>query len=76
MLEMASTPLNGLRDAFDIPRNQTNVATDGSNLEAHRIDQFLCFMGCSTDLEKDRDQENKSQHHDHDRRNDRDADRH
>jgi hypothetical protein len=68
ILDPIDLPMNGLHDAFDIPRNQTNVATDGSNLEAYGIDQFLCFMGCPANLEKDRDQENKNQHHD--RRND------
>jgi hypothetical protein len=57
-------PMNGLHDAFDIPRNQTNVATDRSHLEAYGIDQFLCFMGCPTDLEKDRDQEDEDQNQD------------
>ncbi len=57
-------PMNGLHDSFDIPRNQTNVATDRSNLEAYGIDQFLCLMGCPTDLEKDRDQEDEDQNQD------------
>jgi hypothetical protein len=51
ILDPIDLPMNGLHDAFDIPRNQTNVATDGSNLEAYGIDQFLCFMGCPANLE-------------------------
>jgi len=68
ILDPIDLPMNGLHDAFDIPRNQTNVATDGSNLEAYGIDQFLFFMGCPANLEKDRDQEKRNQHYD--RRND------
>jgi hypothetical protein len=64
ILDPIDLPMNGLHDTFDILRNQTNVATDGTHLEAYGIDQFLCFMGCPANLEKDRDQENKNQHHD------------
>jgi len=64
ILDSIDLPMNGLHDAFDIPRNQTNVATDGSNLEAYGIDQFLCFMGCPTDLEKNRDEEDEDQSQD------------
>src|SRR4030042_1702376 len=45
ILDPIDLPMNGLHDGFDIPRNQTNVATDRSQLEAYGIDQFLCFMG-------------------------------
>jgi hypothetical protein len=38
ILDPIDLPMNGLQDAFDIPRNQNNVATDRSNLEAHGID--------------------------------------
>jgi len=64
ILDLIDLPMNGLHDAFDIPRNQTNVATDRSHLEAYGIDQFLCFMGCPTDLEKDRDEEDEDQNQD------------
>jgi hypothetical protein len=57
-------PMNRLDDTFDLLRDSGNVATDRSNLEAHEIDQFLCFMGCPTDLEKNRDQEDEEQNQD------------
>src|SRR3989339_2195879 len=72
ILDPIDLPINGLHDAFDIPRNQTNVATDRNHMEAHGIDQFLCFMGCPVDLEKDRDQEDESYHQN--RRNDGNTD--
>jgi hypothetical protein len=59
ILDSIDLPLNELHDAFHIPRNQTNVATDGSHLDADRIDQFLCFMGCPANLEKDRDEKKR-----------------
>ena len=61
ILDSTDLPMNGLHDAFDIPRNQTNVATDRSHLDADRIDQFLCFTSGPANLEKDRDQENEDQ---------------
>jgi len=56
-------PMNGLHDAFDIPKNQIEVVTDRSYLEAHGIDQFLCFMSCPTDLEKSRYAVDEDQNH-------------
>jgi hypothetical protein len=64
ILDLIDLPMNGLHDTLDIPRNQTNVATDRSHLEAYGIDQFLCFMGCPTDLEKDGDEEDEDQNQD------------
>jgi hypothetical protein len=64
ILNPIDLPMNGLHDAFDIPRNQNNVATDRRYMEAHGIDQFLCFMGCPTDLEKNRDEEDEDQNQD------------
>jgi hypothetical protein len=57
-------PMNRLDDTFEFSRDSSDVATDRSNLEAHRIDQFLCFMGCPTDLEKNRDEEDEDQNQD------------
>jgi len=74
ILDSTDLPMNGLHDSCDIPRSQTNVVTDRSNLEAHRIDHFLCFMGCPTDLKKNGDQEDEDQNQDC--RDDGDADRH
>jgi hypothetical protein len=34
ILHSIDLPMNGLHDAFDIPRNQTKAATDRSHLEA------------------------------------------
>jgi hypothetical protein len=64
ILDPIDLPMNGLHDVFDIPRNQNNVATDRSNLEADGIDPFLCFMGCPTDPEKNRDEEDEDQNQD------------
>jgi hypothetical protein len=57
-------PMNRLDDTFDLSRDSSDVAADRSNLEPHGIDQFLCFMGCPTDLEKNRDQEDEDQNQD------------
>jgi hypothetical protein len=57
-------PMNRLDDTFDLSRDSSDVATDRSHLEAHGIDQFLCFMGCPTNLEKNGDQEDEDQNQD------------
>jgi hypothetical protein len=64
ILDSIDLPMNGLDDTFDFSRDSSDVATDRSNLEAYGIDQFLCFMGCPTNLEKDRDQEDEDQNQD------------
>jgi hypothetical protein len=64
ILHSIDLPMYGLHDAFDILRNQTKVATDRGHLETYGIDQFLYFMGCPPDLEKNRDQEDEDQNQD------------
>jgi hypothetical protein len=64
ILDPIDLPMNRLDDTFDLSRDSGDVATDGSHLEAYGIDQFLCFMGCPTDLEKDRDEEDEDQNQD------------
>jgi hypothetical protein len=43
ILDPIYLPMDGLHDAFDTPRNKINVATDGSHLDADKINRFLCF---------------------------------
>jgi hypothetical protein len=71
-LDPIHLPMNGLNDAFDIPRNSGDVTTDGSHLEVYGIDQFFCFSSGPANPEKDRDEEDEDQNHD--RRNDGNTD--
>jgi hypothetical protein len=64
ILDSIDLPMNRLDDTFDLSRDSGDVATDRSHLEAHGIDQFLCFSSGPTDLEKDRDEEDEDQNQD------------
>ena len=44
ILDPIDLPMNRLDDTFDFSRDSSDVATDGSHLEAYGINQFLCFM--------------------------------
>jgi hypothetical protein len=61
ILDLIYLPMNRLDDTNGLSRDNGDVATDRRHLKAHRIDQFLCFMGCPTELEKCRDQEDEEQ---------------
>jgi hypothetical protein len=64
ILDPIDLPMNRLDDTFDFSRDSSDVATNRSHLEAYGIDQFLCFMGCPADPEKDRDEEDEDQNQD------------
>jgi len=64
ILDPIDMPMNRLDDTYDFSRDSSDVETDRSHLEAYGIDQFLCFMDCPTDLEKDRDEEDEDQNQD------------
>ena len=64
LVESINLLADRLDNTFGFSRDRSDVTTDRNNLEAYGIDQFLCFMGCPTDLEKNRNEEDEEQNQD------------
>jgi hypothetical protein len=53
-------PVDGLHDLTDLPGNDGQVMAEGNKLHAGRLQELLSLASCTTNLQNNRDENNRN----------------